>query len=231
MDLSLVGHLEGPGRNLQTERRYFVIRLCISCIFLAVVIANSVTGMVLPTTETSCLWDALFLLTTDLNSYLADHVLQRHLLVIFSSALIDFQVLFIATRFVLSGKSWRMPIALLSFYLFRACIQGLFIMRFPEGYLWDYPGVFSLAVSYHHTSDFFFSGHVGFTTICTCENLWLGKPKWAILSLFTALMESFVMLVCRGHYTIDLISGAVFGHYCWIVSGVLSKKVDLRVRV
>jgi len=50
--------------------------------------------------------------------------------------------------------------------------------------------------------------------------------RWAAVSLFTAVTESFVMLVCRGHYTIDLISGAVFGHYCWIFSGVVSKKVD-----
>jgi len=226
MDSNLVERLEAPVQHTVSERWHFALRLFLACFFLAIVIANSLTGMALPQRETSCLWDALFLLTSDLNSYFADHVLQRHLLVIFSSALIDFQVLFITTRFVLAGKGWRMPIALLSFYFFRACVQGLFIMRFPEGYLWDYPGVFSLAVSYQHTADFFFSGHVGFTTICTCENLWLGKPRWAAVSLFTAVTESFVMLVCRGHYTIDLISGAVFGHYCWIFSGAVSKKVD-----
>lgn len=232
MDSSLIGSLQVPVRSAQSssDKWHFVLRLFLVSFFLALLIINSLTGMVLPKTETTCLYDALFLLTAELNTYFTEHVTQRHLMVIFSSALIDFQVLYIAVRFVLQGKSWRMPIALFSFYLFRGLVQSIFIMRFPDGYLWDYPGFFSLAVSYFHTADFFFSGHVGFAFICMCENLWLKKPGLAALSLFTAVTEAFVMAVCRGHYSIDLIAGVIFGHYCWIVSGVVSKALDKKIK-
>jgi len=232
MDSSLVSDLPVQVRSARTtfEKWYFVLRLFISCFFMAILIANSLTGMALPHTETSCLWDALFVFTSDLNAHFADNEFQRHLLLIFSSALIDFQVLCLAFRYVVSGKSWRTPIALFSFYLIRALVQGLFIMKFPEGYLWDDPGVFSLAVSYHRTPDFFFSGHLGFTIICACENQGLKRPRLALLSLITAVVEACVMVVLRGHYTIDLIAGVVFGHYCWILSGVASKPLDKKMK-
>ena len=102
-------------------------------------------------------------------------------------------------------------------------------MSFPEGYLWDFPGFFSVAVSYHRTPDFFFSGHVGFSIICTCENFWLGKPRLAILSLTTAFISFFVMLVTRGHYTVDLLTGLMVGHYCWFLSKPLSKSLDRKL--
>ena len=40
-------------------------------------------------------------------------------------------------------------------------IQNIFLMRFPDGYAWDYPGFPSLTVPYPKTNDFFYSGHVG----------------------------------------------------------------------
>lgn len=232
MDSSLVSDLPTQVRGARTtfEKWYFVLRLFISCFFMTILIANSLTGMALPQTETSCLWDALFSFTSDLNDYFAHNEFQRHLLLIFSSALIDFQLLYLTVRFVISGNSWRTPIALFSFYFFRALVQGLFIMKFPEGYLWDDPGIFSLAVSYHRTPDFFFSGHLGFAVICACENQGLKRPGLAALSLLTGAVEACVMLVLRGHYTIDLIAGVVFGHYCWILSGTACKPLDKKMK-
>jgi hypothetical protein len=232
MDSSLVSDLPASVRSTRTsfEKWYFVLRLFIVSFFMTLVVTISLTGMGLPNTEVNCLWDALFVLTGDLNAYFADNEFQRHLMLIISSALIDFQVLYLGIRYLFTGKSWRTPIALFSFYLFRALVQSVFIMQFPEGYLWDYPGIFSLTVSYHRTPDFFFSGHLGFTIICTCENIWLGKRGLAALSLLTACTEAIVMVICRGHYTIDLIAGVVFGHYCWILSGIASKSLDEKMK-
>lgn len=47
----------------------------------------------------------------------------------------------------------------------------LFIIKFPEGYAWDYPGIPALTVSYEVTPDFFFSGHVGLTVIMALDHL------------------------------------------------------------
>ena len=50
-------------------------------------------------------------------------------------------------------------------------------MTFPQGYFWDYPGFPSLVIPYGRTSDFFFSGHTGFLTICCLEWYHLGYRR------------------------------------------------------
>ena len=104
-------------------------------------------------------------------------------------------------------------------------------MRFPEGYLWEYPGVPSLIVPYLKTSDFFFSGHVGFTTITILENYTYNHTSFLLLSIFTLITESFVMIVTRGHYCIDIIAGVVFAHYIWLLSGYVAPKIDEKLVV
>lgn len=47
--------------------------------------------------------------------------------------------------------------------------MGIFHMRFPVGYYWSDPNFFSISVPYGRTSDFFFSGHCGFLSICFFE--------------------------------------------------------------
>lgn len=90
-------------------------------------------------------------------------------------------------------------------------------MRFPDGYAWDYPGIPSLTVSYEKTTDFFFSGHVGLTVLMTLDHYAYKNYPWAILALATGLIEFSTMIFLRGHYTIDLITGVLLGHYFWIV--------------
>ena len=105
------------------DKWHFIVRLFVCGFFLSVVIANTITAMVLPTMETQCMWDGLFELTKNLNGYLATNPTVKNGLLIVSSILVDFQVLFITIRFVFFGKSWRAPIAMFSFYCFRGFIQ------------------------------------------------------------------------------------------------------------
>lgn len=88
-------------------------------------------------------------------------------------------------------------------------------MKFPEGYAWDYPGFPSIMVSYLKTNDFFFSGHCGLPILLLCEFNFL-KIQWIkIICIFTFVLECFTMLSLRGHYSIDIIAGAIFAHYIW----------------
>lgn len=91
-------------------------------------------------------------------------------------------------------------------------------MRFPEGYLWEYPGFPSLVVSYLKTNDFFFSGHVGLPIIIMCELYKMKKFRMLYFSLFTLILEFFTMIALRGHYSIDLVTGVFMGHYCYILT-------------
>ena len=61
-------------------------------------------------------------------------------------------------------------------------------MKFPEGYLWEYPGFISLTVPYGKTNDFFYSGHVGGALISTLEWKANGINEMFIFGLLTTVM-------------------------------------------
>jgi hypothetical protein len=102
-------------------------------------------------------------------------------------------------------------------------------MRFPDGYLWDFPGFYSVTVPYGKTNDFFFSGHIGCCMICFCEFKAVNWNKFAYFSIFTMVFQFSLMIALRGHYMIDLVSGIVFAHYFWLLSERYSYIIDVKV--
>lgn len=86
-------------------------------------------------------------------------------------------------------------------------------MSYPEGFIWEYPGFPSIMVSYLKTNDFFYSGHVGLPVLLMCEFKILKRYYMFAFCLATFFIEAFTMIATRGHYTIDLITGAIFAHY------------------
>ena len=93
----------------------------------------------------------------------------------------------------------------------------MFQMRYPDGYLWEYPGFPSITVSYLKTNDFFFSGHVGMPILMALEFKMIKHYKMFLFCLFTCVFEAFTMIVMRGHYSIDILAGIVFAHYTYIL--------------
>ena len=105
----------------------------------------------------------------------------------------------------------------------------MFSMRYPDGYLWDFPGIYSITVPYGRTNDFFYSGHIGCCVICYCEfraNKWF---KFAYFSLCTLIFQCMLMISLRGHYFIDMFSGIIFAHYFWLFAERYSYIVDVYV--
>jgi hypothetical protein len=99
-------------------------------------------------------------------------------------------------------------------------------MEFPYGQAWDYPGFPSLTVSYYTTNDFFFSGHVGVLTILALDNYTEGRRIMMWVAFVSVVIEFLVMIFLRGHYTIDLVTGILIGHYMWMMSKRLSRPLD-----
>jgi hypothetical protein len=100
-------------------------------------------------------------------------------------------------------------------------------MRFPDGYLWEYPGFPAIAISYLKTNDFFYSGHVGLPMILALEFKKLGCFMCLFwISIFTMLLEAFTMIVTRGHYCIDLITGIIVAHYIYMLVDEFCKCID-----
>jgi hypothetical protein len=90
-------------------------------------------------------------------------------------------------------------------------------MKYPEGYLWEYPGFPSITVSYLKTNDFFFSGHVGLPILLGLEFKYIKHYYMFLFCLFTCAFEAFTMIAMRGHYSIDIIAGVIFAHYTYIL--------------
>ena len=105
----------------------------------------------------------------------------------------------------------------------------MFSMRYPEGYLWDFPGFYSITVPYGKTNDFYYSGHVGCCLICFLEYKANGWNKFAYFSLFTLIFQGTLMICLRGHYSIDIFGGLVFAHYIWMIAERYSYLVDVKL--
>ena len=87
-----------------------------------------------------------------------------------------------------------------------------------EGFYWDYPGFPSIAVPYGGTNDFFYSGHIGCCVLCFLEFKHYGWVRARYLCLVIMTCNIMLLLVTRGHYTIDMIAGAIFAHYFYMLS-------------
>jgi hypothetical protein len=197
--------------------KYTLIRTILTSLGITVVVLNSIYGFMLPHGDIECLQDKSFIFTQDFNKYLQDHVLARHIIIAFSSFCVDFVIVYMSIYWCMYAKSWRLMATIGVFYGFRGSIQNIFQMKYPEGYLWEYPGFPSLTISYLKTNDFFFSGHVGFPIIIAMECYKLNKKYMVTFCLFTCLFEAFTMIVTRGHYFIDIITGMIVSHYVYLL--------------
>ncbi len=205
---------------------WFWIRAVLILCGLAFVMVNAVYGFVMPNTNVDCLLDKAFEITSGFNKYLQDNATPRHVIIAISSLCVDFVIVYMSIHWAFWGRSWRMVFAIVIFYMFRAAVQNIFQMKYPEGYLWEYPGFPSLTISYLKTNDFFFSGHVGFPIIIAMECHNLGKSFMVIFCFLTCGIEAFTMIVTRGHYCIDLITGMIFSHYVYILVEKHIDKID-----
>ena len=204
---------------------------------IALSLASFAPGM-LPEEHITWIKDEFFTHTESINQYFGDHPKVKNVFLIFCSLWMDITMVTGMVVFVIYGKTWRLPIALIMFYLLRMIIQKLFLLRYPEGYLWSYPGFPSLVVPYGKTNDFFYSGHVGGACVMMLEFRSLANTqvqnrvfmRWMqIFAILTIILQVFLMIFLRGHYSIDMISGIIFGHYFHMIASDVSPGWDQAV--
>lgn len=207
------------------KTRDFYIRL------IGVVLAVIVVGVFSrverdPVSRAKCMNDAGFDLTNGINVYFRDNAEVKNFVIILSSFFLDVNLLFFLTIYGLYGDSWKPVIFFACFYIIRAILQGSTILGFPEGFVWGFPGIYSLAITYVRSSDFFYSGHVGVMLFLGMFFYDKGYLKLFYYSIFCCLFEGCVMVLVRCHYSIDIIGGILFAHYLWTVSDWISKITD-----
>jgi len=201
------------------DRVFLFTKIFLMCALLTILIANNFLNFVKPPDVPQCITDSIHEYLTPWNQHLHENVHHRDIMLIISSFIMDILVLALCAKFILFDENLRVVLTLIIFFGVRSVIQNFWIAGVPEGYTWGNPGVFSMTVSYFPINDFFYSGHVGVCVIAFLEFRRCKMKYLARLAFFAIFMESFVMLVTKGHYTIDLIAGVVFAHYFYIVMG------------
>eukprot|EP00743_Colponemidia_sp_Colp-15_P012640 GILK01014457.1.p1 GENE.GILK01014457.1~~GILK01014457.1.p1 ORF type:complete len:286 (+),score=20.05 GILK01014457.1:64-921(+) len=208
---------------VSANRRAVALRIVVFGFFVAFTVLGKQVIFYEPV---DCIEDRLFSLTAPLNEWIRSNLTAQRVFLIFSSACVDIVFLTVFSDWVLRGGSCRFPVCLVLFYTLRYITQNVFTMRYPEGYVWAYPGFPSLTVPYGPSNDFFFSGHVGFSTLAALEFKERKMRKCFIFGCFVLLVEAFVMIIFRGHYTIDVMFGFIVGHYVLMLSTQVSIKLD-----
>lgn len=194
-----------------------VIKIVFILFGISLIVVNSILGFFFKPHEVECYKDLFFDITRNLNKYIANNLVIRDVCLIISSALIDIATIVFSAFWIKTSKTWRPVIAITLFLGFRVFVQALFQLKYPEGYLWDYPGFPSLMVSYEKSNDFFFSGHVGIPILIGLEFYYNGYNWISSACLVISLLEFANMIVMRGHYTIDMIGAIVIAHYIFIM--------------
>ena len=98
-----------------------------------------------------------------------------------------------------------------------------------EGRIWFDPGFPSLTVPYHDTNDFFFSGHLGITTIYLMEYHVQGYRCLTAFCVVLAIYMWIFLTSMRVHYVIDLVTGVLFAHWAFIQADWASYMTDVKL--
>ena len=192
----------------------FLIRVILTLITVAIIFANTSSNLILLNTYTNeCIFDRTFEISSPIYDFLKENPKFRYILVIISSFIIDYSVALMGYLFIVYGKSWRPYFSFSFFYILRLSVNAIFMLRYPDQVMWEYPGFPSFTVSYFRSSDFFFSGHVGMNFISAMETNIMGFKKLSYISFLGIFVQFFVMIIVRGHYLIDLIAGLLAAHY------------------
>lgn len=218
--------LDSPQPHGSTNPRGSFFKVRVVVFVFATFAIYYAKNQIMPTDDVKCLLDKVQQGLSDLNKLVNDQPGWRIFFQISSSLLMDVSFLTYFIYWTLYGTSVRIICAMSMFYGVRGVIMGFFLLGFPDGYTWDYPGFPSIVVPYGRTSDFFYSGHCGFLVIVACEWFTLGFKKMCLVTNLITIYMAFVMVVCRIHFSIDIITGMVFGHYLYIVARHYSPVLD-----
>lgn len=147
------------------------------------------------------------------------------------SLMMDIVVCWIFGYWALLGDSMRLPIAYGLLYGVRSLIRRFTIFPFPIDYVWGFPKIgrwkyHSLTVPFTIADDFFYSGHVGCATLAAIEHYynkcWFGMG----FSIVAAFVTVFLMLTCRSHYMIDMLTAAAMASWYHMLAQKMAVYID-----
>jgi len=199
--------------------RYFIF---VCCVFFLIIGRYNV-----PENEPPCIVDKVMDWLEGVNTYILENPIVRDSLQILCSLFMDVMFLSTFLHWIYHGKSGRLIFVSGMFYIIRAAVQAIWYSPFPPGYWWNSPGIPSLVVPYGRGSDFFFSGHAGFSVICGLEWRKNGNPFMVRFITLGGLYTMFILIAYRIHYSIDVFTGVIVAHWCFMIVDAHKEKIDL----
>lgn len=95
--------------------------------------------------------------------------------------------------------------------------------------LWDFPGWYSLSVSYGAANDMHFTVWIALLVLVLREFWELHYYICTALTLVALVSQIFLVLALQGAYSIDVFGALVFGHFFWSVGYHYSYLIDVNV--
>jgi len=206
-----------------SERKQLAVKFCIYLFSISLLFLGRFT---VPDNEPTCIVDQVQNWFVSVNYFILHNTSWRNAMQIICSLFMDIVYLTTAGYWVLYGRSGRLIISMIFFYAVRALIQQIWQSPFPAGFWWYDPGFPSLVVPYGRGSDFFFSGHMGFLVICASEWKKNGHLLVTLLITIGAIYTCFILLVYQIHYSIDIFTGCIFAHWCFMMYDQNADTID-----
>ena len=193
------------------------IRLFLIFLGSIFMILNSVMGIAIPSTSVACINDKALSLASPLNYFFRAHNVIKYIITIISSLSIDIVIIYALIHWFLCGKKGNYIVSLVIYLIAYLIIKQLFLVREPDGYIWEFPYFPSVFVSYKRTSSLFYSNGLGVLMITCLE--FKENEKKIMFRIATALLvfESLFMIVLQAHYIIDIFTAIFMGHYIYII--------------
>ena len=130
----------------------YICRTCSYTAILIIAVVNSINGAAMITGEPECIEDKTFIWTSNFNDYFNRNKTYAKYLLIFSSLLLDLNLLISIVFWYKSGKNLKPFITIIFVVLTKAIIDSLFNFKYPKGMIYEYPGFPSLSSSYRKSS-------------------------------------------------------------------------------
>jgi PAP2 superfamily C-terminal len=160
--------------------------------------------------------DGLHVFLSPLTEWLAHHDSAANILLIATSAVIDFLGCYLLFAGVM-GSTVRPLLGLFLLFALRQLCQGLIALPAPPNMIWREPGVPALLVTYQTGNDFFFSGHTAIAVYGAMELCRYQRPWLKFAAVLIAAIEALTVLTLRAHYTMDVFTAILAA---WWVSSI-----------
>lgn len=156
--------------------------------------------------------------------FLTQNLTYRNFSIIYSGVLLDMWYIMFLIIFTYRGLGFQEIVSFVLFYGLRAVFMNCFEFDHPDmNFNENDPGFFSVVAPHGRTADYFYSGHTGFSLLCTLFLYKYNHKKLFYAGLIVTLIQMVFITISRCHYSIDAYIGFVAAHYIFIISPFFGK--------